>query len=96
MSIAAWSTWSESERKGVHEISEALETIAAQTKSWTESNHGLSVFTRDGAAKDQRQAKRMADIRAQRGAEQANLAKLDEPEARLKRRPRKPATPPME
>ena len=59
------------ERKGMHEIAEALQTVASQTKSWTEGQRGLSVFTRDGAAKDKRQAERFAAIREARAAQQA-------------------------
>ncbi|MGW9269060.1 hypothetical protein [Microbacterium sp. NPDC055599] len=57
------------EVRGIHDAAQALRDIRDNQKKWTEDLHGsLSVVTRDGAAKDERERNRMEEVRARRAA----------------------------
>ncbi|GAA1622633.1 hypothetical protein GCM10009744_07400 [Kribbella alba] len=46
----------------IHDVSQDLRKIRETVARWTEGLHGLSVFTRDGEAKDKRQREEMDEI----------------------------------
>lgn len=54
------------ERDGLHEIAGSLEKIQRATSSWTDGIRGLSVYARDGDAKDKRDSERWEAGRARR------------------------------
>lgn len=60
-------------RHGLHEIAESLKKIEGAVSSWTEGLHGLSVYARNGDAKDERDPERRGSRREGRSvAAQAN------------------------
>lgn len=70
-SIIDWSAYTGRlylDRKSVHHVAKSLKTIEDLMRKWTESGHGLSVYTRDGEAKDARVAAIMEE-RAQKHQE---------------------------
>jgi hypothetical protein len=73
--------------KTLDDAASALGDISTTIKEWSETHGGLAVFTRDGAAKDERDAERAADRlrvfaarRAEREAYLQQLAPKPEPE----------------
>lgn len=57
------------DRKSVHHAAKSLKTIADFMGKWTESGRGLSVYTRDGEAKDAR----VAEVLEKRAQEHQKL-----------------------
>jgi hypothetical protein len=65
--------------KTIDDAARALHDISQTIARWSEAQGGLSVFTRDGKAKDEERAERIAEQR------QALLDRRDEREAALRR-----------
>ena len=64
--------------RGVHDVAEALRDMSLNQKKWTEGLNGpLSVLTRDGHAKDEREAKLAAEFRRRRAEADARVAEND-------------------
>jgi hypothetical protein len=56
---------------GVHHAAKAQRDIRDTHKKWNEDIHGgLRVYTRDGAANDEKQARKVREYRERRAAEQ--------------------------
>lgn len=65
---------------GIHHAARALRDIRDNQKKWNEGIHGgLRVYSRDGAAKDEEQARKSREYREARAAEQAAQGEYKDP-----------------